>query len=180
MLLYFGFFWIAGRCALCLFPELCLVSAEGLGIDMGYAYTPRLPYGSGGGWSRDYASWMCRLGGRGVVGCCPAGASRPLASRCFIWGLVWGALAASVVAAGMRCGRRCRLRHRLVWCTRRAFMACRGFLLVPVHMGVCCAGEMPAGRCWLLCAVFPVLCMSAATYSVHALQFRLVFRLLLC
>ena len=83
--------------------------------------------------------------------------------------LVWGALAASVVAAGVRCGRRCRLRCRLGWCTRRAFMARRGFFLVPVHMGVCCAEGMPAGRCRLLCVVFPVLRMCAATYSVHAL-----------
>ena len=33
----------------------------------------------------------------------------------------------------------------------------------------CCAGGLPAGRCRLFCIVFPVLCMCAATYSVHAL-----------
>ena len=82
-------------------------------------------------------------------------------------GVVWGALTVSVVAAGMRCGRRCRLRCRLRcrvrcrlrcrlgWCIRRTIMSCRGYLLVPVHMGVCCAGGMPAGRCRLLSVVFP-------------------------
>ena len=39
-------------------------------------------------------------------------------------------------------------------------------LLVPVHMGVCCAGGVPAWRCRLLCVVFPVLCMRAATLSL--------------
>ena len=83
-------------------------------------------------------------------------------------GVVWGALVGSVVAAAVRCGRRCRLRCRLGWCTRRAFMA-RRFVLVPVHMGVCCAGGLPLGRCRLLFVVFPVLCVGAATYRVHAL-----------
>ena len=46
----------------------------------------------------------------------------------------------SNVAAGVRCRRRCRLRCRLGWCTWRAYMARRCFVLVPVHMGVCCAG----------------------------------------
>ena len=70
-------------------------------------------------------------------------------------GVVWGALAASVVAAGVRCGRRCRLRCRLGWCTRRAIKARRGFVLVPVHVGVCCAGGV-AG--WALPVV--VCCVS--------------------
>ena len=48
-------------------------------------------------------------------------------------------------------------------------MARRGFVLVPVHVGVCCAGGLPAGRCRLLCVVFPVFGVCAATYSVHAL-----------
>ena len=81
------------------------------------------------------------------------------------------------MAAGAPCRRRCRLRRRLDWCTRRALMASRGVVLVPVHMGVCCAGGAPAGRCQL-CVVLPVLCMCAATYSVHALYFLLVFRLI--
>ena len=72
-------------------------------------------------------------------------------------GVIWGALAASVVAAGVRCGRRCRLRCRLGWCTRRTFMARRSFVLVPAHVGVCCAGGLPAGRCRLLCFLFHAL-----------------------
>ena len=58
--------------------------------------------------------------------------------------------------------------NRLGWCTRRAFVARWGFVLVPVHMGVCCAGGLLAGHCRLLCVVFPVLGVCAATYSVHA------------
>ena len=69
----------------------------------------------------------------------------------------------SVVVAGLRCGRRCRLG----WCTRRA-------------VGVCCAGRVPAGHCWLLCVVFPVLCMCAATSSVRALYLLFVQRRFWC
>ena len=91
----------------------------------------------------------------------PAKAVCNLLARWFLGALsrcvVWGALAASVVAVGVLCGRRCRLRCRLGWCTRRAFMACRGFVLVPVHVGVCCSGGLPARRCRLLCVVFPIL-----------------------
>ena len=40
----------------------------------------------------------------------------------------------------------------------------RGFVLVPVHVGVCCAGGWPAGRCRWLCVVFPVwACVSLLT-----------------
>ena len=56
-------------------------------------------------------------------------------------------------------------------------LARRGLVLVPVHVGVCCAGGLPAGRCRWLCVVFPVLGVCAATYRVHAMYFLLVFRL---
>ena len=118
--------------------------------------------------------WLRLVEGLCTVGCAVRGAGAWLGvvwrSLLVRWclgalsgGMVWGALVGSVVAAGVRCGRRCRLRCRLGWCTRRAFMARRCFVLVPVHMGVCCAGGVPAGRCRLLCVVFPVLCMCAAT-----------------
>ena len=45
----------------------------------------------------------------------------------------------------------------------------RGFVLVPVHVGVCCVGGLPAERCQLLRVVFPVVYMCVAPYSVHAL-----------
>ena len=44
----------------------------------------QLSYGSGSGWSRGYAQFGVPRGGWGVVGCCPAGASRPLATGCFV------------------------------------------------------------------------------------------------
>ena len=120
--------------------------------------------------------WRRLVKGLCTVGCAVWGAGAWLG---FVWRLLlvrWclgalsrgmfftrGALVGSVVAAGVGCGRQCRLRCRLGWCTRRATMARQGFLLVPVHMGVCCAGGLPAGRCRLLCVVFPVLCVCAAT-----------------
>ena len=63
--------------------------------------------------------------------------------------------------------RRRRLRCRLGWCTRHALMARCGFLLVPVHVGVCCAWGMLAGRCRLLCVVFPVYCSSRCKRITH-------------
>ena len=125
--------------------------------------------------------WLRLVNGICTGGCAVRGAEawsgvvqRVLLARCRLGalnrGVVWGVLAVLVVAAGVRCGGRCRLRCRLGWCLRGAFMALRGFVLVPVHMGVCCDGGMPAGRCRLLCVVFPVLCLCATTYSVHALS----------
>ena len=40
--------------------------------------------------------------------------------------------------------------------------------------------SMPAGRCQLLCVVFPAVCMCVASFSVHAMVFLLVLRLRLC
>lgn len=42
----------------------------------------------------------------------------------------------------------------------------RRFLSLSIHVGVCFAGGVPAWRCRLLCFVFPVLCMCAATCSL--------------
>lgn len=64
---------------------------------------------------------------------------------------------------GERCGSRCQSRCRLAWCTRHAALARRGFA---AGAGACCAEGMLAGRCRLLCAVYPA---SAATDSVHLL-----------
>ena len=79
MLLYLGVLRVVSHCALYLFPVLCHVSrggshrscssAEGLGLILGSACTPTLPYGSGGGWSRGSAQLGVLLGepGRGWV-----------------------------------------------------------------------------------------------------------------
>ena len=48
-------------------------------------------------------------------------------------------------------------------------MACRGFLLVPVHMGVCCAGGVPAGCCRLLCVVCFLFCACVPLLTVWML-----------
>ena len=69
------------------------------------------------------------------------------------------------------------MRCRLGWCTRRALMARWGFLLVPVHMGVCCAGGMPGGvasccvLCFLCCTCVPLLtvCMLCSFYLYSGL-----------
>ena len=155
--------------------------------------TPTLPYGSGGGWSRGSAQLGVPLGGPGewlgVV-------RRVLLARWRLGasfrGVVWGALTVSVVAAGVRCGRRCRCDAGSLgasgvqlWRVGALFSSSRGSrgftLLVPVHMGCAVLGGCRLAGCYrLLCVVFPVLCMCAATYSVHALQFLLEFRLLLC
>ena len=172
MLLYFEYlrgFWS---------PRLVLVSCA---LSLPWWVTPTLQYGSrsrycyGVGMHAHAALWIWwwLVKGLCTAGCAVRGVEawlclvqRVLLARWRLGalskGVVWRAPAASVVAAGMRCGR-CRLQCRLGCCTRR------GFVLVPVHVGVCCAGGLPAGRCRLLCVVFPVLCVCAATYRVHAL-----------
>ena len=76
--------------------------------------------------------------------------------RCQWWLLVCGA------------GRRCRLQCPLDRCTRRALMARRSLLLVPVHVGVCCAGGKPAGRCRLMGVVF-LVCACVPLLTVYLL-----------